>query len=92
MGHEAVAEVVEVGDLVTRFKPGDKVVVPCTTPDWASKPNLQEKGTNNAHDFDVMTSFKFLIQEDGVFAERFRETTLTTTWYCSLKEWNWQTH
>ena len=33
MGHEAVAEVVEVGDLVTRFKPRDKVVVPCTTPD-----------------------------------------------------------
>ena len=50
MGHEAVAEVVEVGDLVTRFKPRDKVVVPCTTPDQAGKPNLQEKGTNNAHD------------------------------------------
>lgn len=72
MGHEAIGEIVEVGELVTRFKPGDKVVIPCTTPDWASKPNLQEKGTNNAHDFDVMTSFKFLIQEDGVFAERFR--------------------
>ena len=72
MGHEAIGEVVEVGELVTRFKPGDKVVIPCTTPDWAGKPNLQEKGTNNAHDFDVMTSFKFLIQEDGVFAERFR--------------------
>lgn len=50
MGHEAIGEIVEVGELVTRFKPGDKVVIPCTTPDWASKPNLQEKGTNNAHD------------------------------------------
>ena len=72
LGHEGCAEVVEVGELVTRFKPGDKVVVPCTTPDWAGKPDLQQKGANNAHDFDLMTSFKFLIQEDGVFAERFR--------------------
>ena len=34
LGHEAVGEVVEVGSLVTKFKPGDKVIVPAITPDW----------------------------------------------------------
>ena len=28
LGHEAVGEVVEVGELVRDFKPGDKVIVP----------------------------------------------------------------
>lgn len=32
LGHEAVAEVVEVGALVRGFRPGDIVVVPCVTP------------------------------------------------------------
>lgn len=43
LGHEAVGEVVEVGSLVTKFKPGDDVVVPCTTPDWEA-PGMQRKG------------------------------------------------
>ena len=34
LGHEASAEVVEVGNLVKDFKPGDKVIVPAITPDW----------------------------------------------------------
>lgn len=71
LGHEAVAEVVEVGELVKNFKPGDVVVVPCCTPDWGNEVKLQEKGGNNAHDLDAMTSFKFLLQKDGVFAEYF---------------------
>ncbi|WP_200262375.1 alcohol dehydrogenase catalytic domain-containing protein [Streptomyces sp. HSG2] len=29
LGHEAVGEVVEVGDAVGRLKPGDRVVIPC---------------------------------------------------------------
>ena len=36
LGHEAVGEVVEVGALVRDFKPGDRVIVPAVTPDWAS--------------------------------------------------------
>ena len=71
LGHEAVAEVVEVGEMVKKFKPGDVVVVPCTTPDLAGEVKLQEKGGNNAHDLDSMTSFKFLTFKDGVFAEFF---------------------
>jgi threonine dehydrogenase-like Zn-dependent dehydrogenase len=70
LGHEAIGEVVEVGSLVKRFKPGDKVVVPCCTPDW-EQVALQEKGINNAHDAGLMASFKFLSSKDGVFAEYF---------------------
>lgn len=32
LGHEAVAEVVEVGELVKEFRPGDRVIVPAITP------------------------------------------------------------
>ncbi len=68
LGHEAIGEIVEVGDMVTRFKPGDKVVVPCTTPDWM-QPTVQ--GEYNAHDSGLTASFKFLGSKDGVMAEFF---------------------
>lgn len=71
MGHEAVGEVVEVGNLVTKFKVGDKVVIPCNTPNWL-EPALQQRNANNAHDSGMMASFKFLAQGDGVFAEYFK--------------------
>ncbi len=70
LGHEAVGEIVEVGSLVKDFKPGDVVVVPCTTPNW-ELPGIQQKGGNNAHDCGTAASFKFLTQRDGVFAEFF---------------------
>lgn len=70
LGHECVAEVVEVGKLIKKFKPGDIVVVPCSTPDW-EEPYLQKKGSNNAHDAGLMCSFKFVLQKDGIFAEFF---------------------
>lgn len=70
IGHESVGIVVEVGDLVKNFKPGDRVVVPCDTPDW-NELGVQTKG-NNAHDNGtIMSSFKFLLQKDGVFAEYY---------------------
>ena len=70
IGHESVGIVYEVGELVTKFKPGDRVVVPCDTPNWEES-FLQAKG-NNAHDMgEVMTSFKFLLAKDGVFAEYY---------------------
>ncbi|HKM34219.1 MAG TPA: zinc-binding dehydrogenase [Lachnospiraceae bacterium] len=70
LGHEALGEVVEVGSLVTQFKPGDVVVVPCVTPNWEN-PSLQHRNTNNSHDSGLMGSFKFATIRDGVFAERF---------------------
>ncbi len=69
LGHEAVGEIVEVGNMVTKFKPGDIVVVPCCTPDWL-QPGVQEM-KYTAHDAGAMGSFKFLAQKDGVFAEYF---------------------
>ena len=36
LGHEAVGEIVEVGNLVKDFKVGDRVIVPAITPDWGS--------------------------------------------------------
>ena len=69
LGHEAVGEIVEVGNMVTKFKPGDKVVVPCATPDWLGL-GMQE-GKYTAHDHHRMGSFKFLSSKDGVFAEFF---------------------
>ncbi|MDR3036866.1 MAG: zinc-binding dehydrogenase [Coriobacteriales bacterium] len=69
LGHEAVGEVVEVGSLVAKFKPGDFVVVPCCTPDW------NELGVQNfrsfSHDAGPLKSFKFLGSKDGVFGEVF---------------------
>ena len=70
LGHEAIGEVVKVGELVKNFKPGDICVVPCCTPDWGQK-GLQMRDANNAHDTGMMRSFKFLSQKDGVFAEFF---------------------
>jgi threonine dehydrogenase-like Zn-dependent dehydrogenase len=71
LGHEAVGEVVEVGNLVKKFKPGDKVVVATTTPNWEGDISLQERDINNAHEGGLMGSFKFLISKDGVLAEYF---------------------
>ena len=34
LGHECVAQIVEVGEFVRDFKPGEVVAVPAITPDW----------------------------------------------------------
>ncbi len=68
LGHEAVGEIVEVGSLVHTFKPGDKVVVPATTPDWEA---LGVQNGLSAHDTKLMGSFKFLTMKDGTMAEFF---------------------
>ena len=70
LGHESIGEVVEVGELVQNFRPGDIVVVPCNTPDW-EVPQLQRRNDNNAHDRRLIGSFKFMGSKDGVFAEFF---------------------
>lgn len=69
LGHEAIGEIVEVGALVSRFVPGDLVVVPSATPDWLSLGVQNPK--SNGHDHGIMGSFKFLSEKDGVFAEYF---------------------
>lgn len=68
LGHEAVAEVVEVGSLVKDFKPGDKVIVPAITPDWGS---LEAQGGFSMHSGGMLAGWKFSNFKDGVFGELF---------------------
>ncbi|KAH0785568.1 NADP-dependent alcohol dehydrogenase [Histomonas meleagridis] len=68
LGHEAVGQVVKVGELVKDFKPGDKVIVPAITPDWGSK--AAQEGFP-MHSGCMLGGWKFSNFKDGVFAEYF---------------------
>lgn len=68
LGHEAVGEVVKVGELVKDFKPGDKVIISAITPDW----NSHEAQEGYAmHSGGMLSGWKFSNFKDGVFAEYF---------------------
>lgn len=68
LGHEAVGEVVEAGNLVKDFKPGDRVIVPAITPDWAA---LESQAGYSMHSGGMLSGWKFSNFKDGVFAEYF---------------------
>ena len=68
LGHECCAEIVEVGELVKDFKPGDRVLVPAITPDWNS---LQAQGGFSMHSGGMLGGWKFSNFKDGVFSEFF---------------------
>ncbi len=68
LGHEAVAEVVEVGSLVKDFNSGDKVIVPAITPDWNS---LEAQAGFHMHSGGMLAGWKLSNFKDGVFAELF---------------------
>ncbi len=68
LGHECCAEVVEVGELVKDFKPGDKVLVPAITPDWNS---LEAQAGYSMHSGGMLAGWKFSNFKDGVFSEYF---------------------
>lgn len=68
LGHEAVGEVVEVGNLVKDFKVGDKVIIPAITPDWNS---LEAQNGFPMHSNGMLAGWKFSNFKDGVFAELF---------------------
>jgi len=69
LGHEAIGVVDEVGPLVTSFKPGDLVAVPCVTPDWLSA-GVQH-ARQISHDTGEQASYKFASSKDGVMAQFF---------------------
>lgn len=69
LGHECSAEVVEVGEMVKDFKPGDRVIVPAITPDWSS---LQAQAGYAMHSGGMLGGWKFSNYIDGVFSEFFR--------------------
>ena len=68
VGHEAIGEIVDVGTNIKKFKKGDRVVIPCVTPDWEM---TSVQGKYSSHDTGLMGSIKFVGQKDGVFAEYF---------------------
>lgn len=68
LGHEAVGEIVEVGELVRDFKPGDKVIVPAITPYWGS---LEAQAGFPQHSRGMLAGWQFSNFKDGVFAEFF---------------------
>lgn len=68
LGHECSAEVVEVGELVKDFKPGDRVLVPAITPDWNS---LEAQAGYSMHSGGMLAGWKFSNFKDGVFSEYF---------------------
>ena len=63
-----IRDSVEVGSLVKDFKPGDRVIVPAITPDWAS---LQAQGGYSMHSGGMLAGWKFSNFKDGVFGELF---------------------
>lgn len=66
LGHEGVGEVVEVGDYVKDFKPGDRVILSAITPDWNS---LEAQAGFAMHSGGMLAGWKFSNIKDGVFAE-----------------------
>lgn len=68
LGHECCAEVVEVGECVKDFKPGDRVLVPAITPDWNS---LEAQAGFSMHSHGMLAGWKFSNFKDGVFSEFF---------------------
>ncbi len=68
LGHEGAGEIVEVGELVKDFKPGDRVLVPAITPDWNS---LEAQAGYSMHSGGMLAGWKFSNFKDGVFGEFF---------------------
>lgn len=68
LGHEAVAEVIEVGRDVQDFTEGDIVVVPAVTPDW---PGLQIQRWLYRQGEGRVDGFRFKEGHSGVFSEAF---------------------
>lgn len=68
LGHEGAGEIVEVGELVKDFKPGDRVLVPAITPDWNS---LEAQAGYSMHSGGMLAGWKFSNFKDGMFSEYF---------------------
>ena len=67
LGHECVAQVVEVGSDVKDFHPGDIVAVPAITPDWGNA----DVETNPSHAGANFSAHMLGKSIDGAFQEEF---------------------
>ncbi|MDR1677547.1 MAG: NAD(P)-dependent alcohol dehydrogenase [Deltaproteobacteria bacterium] len=69
LGHEAVAEVVEVGSMVKDFKPGDKCIIPAITPYWET---VESQMGYHQHSGGMLLGWQFSNVRDGVFSDYFQ--------------------
>ena len=76
LGHECVARVLEVGDYVTDFVPGEVVAVPAITPNWRDR-SIQEH--NFKHASAPFSGHQLGRSMPGVFAEKFLIPDADTT-------------
>lgn len=76
LGHECVAEVLEVGEFVQDFKPGEVVAVPAITPNWRDR-GIQE--CNFKHASAPFSGHQLGRSQPGVFSERFLIPDADTT-------------
>ncbi len=76
LGHECVAKIVEVGELVKDFKVGDVVAVPAITPDWRA---LAIQEGNDRHAEEHFSGHRLGRTRPGAFAEYFAVTDADTT-------------
>jgi threonine dehydrogenase-like Zn-dependent dehydrogenase len=68
LGHEAVGEIVEVGEEVKDFVPGNRVLVPAITPDWRT---MDVQRGFPQHSGGPLAGWKYSNIKDGVFGEFF---------------------
>lgn len=76
LGHECVAEILEVGDMVRDFQVGEVVAVPAITPDWRDL-GIQEH--NFKHAGAPFSGHQLGRSQPGVFAEKFLIPDADTT-------------
>lgn len=76
MGHECIARVLEVGEYVRDFRPGEIVAVPAITPDWRA---LGVQEGNFKHASAPFSGHQLGRSQPGVFAERFLIPDADTT-------------
>lgn len=76
LGHECIARVERVGQLVSDFKVGDIVAVPAITPDWRA---LAVQEGNDRHAEDHFAGHRLGRTRPGVFAELFSVPDADTT-------------
>lgn len=76
LGHECVAQIVETGELVQDFKPGEIVAVPAITPNWR---DLGIQDGNFKHASAPFSGHQLGRSQPGTFSERFLIPDADTT-------------
>lgn len=75
-GHEAIGEVIEIGDCVKDFKVGDKVAIPAITPNWR---DVDIQNGNFNHAGGHFSGHQLGNKIPGVFAEKVLISDADTT-------------